>query len=166
MCRYEETRLPPEPSAAGQARAWVAERLAAWDVTGVVDDVRLVVSELVSNAVLHARTVIEVVLSIAEGVIELAVRDHNPRTPRPRVQRADDAATSGRGLMLVEALSDDWGVAERMEGKEVWFRLAAPSGWRYAHRCVCAEDPGGDIRRLGSGRRVVVMDPDALPGAG
>ncbi len=164
MCRYDETTLPPEPSAAGRARSWVAERLSAWEVSAVVDDLRLVVSELVSNAVLYARTAVDVMLSIGEGVIELTVRDHNPRTPRPRPQQADEAATGGRGLVLVEALSDDWGVAERMAGKEVWFRLSAPDGWCYAAQCVCPEQGVHDVRRLGSGRRVVVMDTDTLPG--
>ncbi len=164
MCRYEETTLPPEPSAPGRARAWVGDRLSAWDVAAVVEDLRLVVSELVSNAVLYAKTTIDVALAIGEGVIELTVRDHNPRSPRPRPQLPDDAATGGRGLMLVEALSDDWGVSERMGGKEVWFRLAAPQGWRYANRCVCTEPATPETRRLGSGRRVVVMEPDTLPG--
>ena len=164
MCRYEETRLPSDPSSAREARRWVAELLARWDLTDAVEDLRLVVSELVSNAVVHARTGVDVVLSIAEGVLELVVRDHNPRSPRPRARRADDAATGGRGLLLVEELSDAWGVAERMDGKDVWFRVAAPRGWRYADACVCAEPTSDGERRTASGRRVVPMTPGPLPG--
>ncbi len=155
VCRYDEVTLPPEPWAAGVARAWVADRLAEWELAGPAHDLRLVVSELVTNAVLHARTKIEVSLAVAEDVIELSVRDHHPRLPRPRRQWSGDAAT-GRGLMLVEALSDDWGVADRMDGKEVWLRVGVPRGWRYTGGCGCAEEPVADVRRVGSGRRVVV----------
>jgi anti-sigma regulatory factor (Ser/Thr protein kinase) len=49
-------------------------------VADVVDDLRRMISEPVSTAVLHARTAIDVAVSIGEGVIELRVRDHNPRT--------------------------------------------------------------------------------------
>lgn len=164
MCRYEETRLPASPASARAARQWVSGLLDGWDLSEAADDLRLVVSELVSNAILHARTAVDVVLSIAEGVLELVVRDHNPRSPRPRVRKADDAATTGRGLLLVDELSDDWGVAERMDGKEVWFRVAAPQGWRYADACICRESSHEDVRRTASGRRVVRMDPETLPG--
>jgi len=164
VCRYEQTTLPPDPAAAGQARRWLTELLVRWDLADAADDLRVVVSELVSNAVLHARTILDVALSVAEGVLELSVSDRDPRSPRPRPQRSDDYATGGRGLVLVEALSDDWGIAERMGGKEVWFRVAAPAGWRYAEACVCTETAGNAHQRTASGRRVTVMDPDALPG--
>ena len=165
MCRYEETELSPLPASVSEARRWVTDLLARWDLAAAVDDLRLVVSELVGNAVVHARTMLHVTVSIADGVLELTVGDHSPRSPRPRAQRADDPAIGGRGLMLVEALSDDWGVSERMDGKEVWFRVAAPAGWRYANRCVCAEPDSHSARRTGSGRRVIVMNPDDLPGS-
>jgi len=119
--------LPAQPRSTGVARRWVADLLTRWDLTGAVDDFRLVVSELVSNAVLHARTAIEVVLSIADGVIELAVRDSNPRSQRPRVIDPSLDATGGRGLLLVQELSDEWGVAERMNGKDVWLRRVSAS---------------------------------------
>ena len=165
MCRYEQTTLPPHPAAAGHARRWLTDLLIQWDLADAADDLRVVVSELVSNAVLHARTALDVALSIAEGVLELSVSDRDPRSPRPRPQRADDSATSGRGLVLVEALSDDWGISQRMDGKDVWFRVAAPAGWRYAQACVCTEAARGAHRRAASGRRVAVMNPQALPGS-
>ena len=164
MCRHEEAQLSPVPASVSEARRWVTDLLTSWDLAAAADDLRLVVSELVGNAVLHARTMLRVALSIAGGVLELTVGDHDTRSPRPRRQRSDDEATSGRGLMLVEALSDDWGVSERMDGKEVWFRVAAPAGWRYADRCVCAEPTGDGLHRTGSGRLVVAMRPDDLPG--
>ena len=127
MCRSAVIELPAQPRSTGVARRWVADLLTRWDLTGAVDDFRLVVSELVSNAVLHARTAIEVVLSIADGVIELAVRDSNPRSQRPRVIDPSLDATGGRGLLLVQELSDEWGVAERMNGKDVWLRRVSAS---------------------------------------
>lgn len=165
MCRYERTTLPPTTVAAGQARAWMVDLLDRWDLATSVEDLRLVTSELVSNAVLHARTVIDVALSVAEGVVELSVSDRDARSPRPRPQRPDATAVGGRGLMLVELLSDDWGVAERMDGKEVWFRVATP-GWRYADACTCDEPNDEDHRRTASGQRVALLEPEAPPGTG
>lgn len=165
MCRYETTTLTPDPSSVGEARRWVGDLLTRWDLAAAIDDLRLVVSELVSNAVLHARTAVDVALSVGEGVIELAVRDRNPRTPRPRVADRGLDATGGRGLLLVQELSDDWGVSERMDSKEVWFRVAAPEGWRYASRCACPQPPTtSDERRTSSGARVIQMNPRRLPG--
>jgi anti-sigma regulatory factor (Ser/Thr protein kinase) len=165
MCRYDETHLPPNPAAPSLARRWIDDRLGTWELTSAADDLRLVVSELVTNAVLHARTSVQVQLAIAEGVLELVIRDGNPRSPRPRVVRPDNAATGGRGLLLVEELSDAWGVADRSDGKEVWFRVAAPEGWRYAGACICAEPTQEDATRTASGRRVVRIQPGAFPTA-
>lgn len=164
MCRHEQTTLPPIPASVTQARHWVTDLLGRWDLAAAADDLRLVVSELVGNAVLHARTVVQVALSIADGVLELSVRDNHHRSPRPRAHGEDEPSTGGRGLMLVEALSDEWGVAERMDGKEVWFRVAAPAGWRYARECVCAEPVAEHAIRTSSGRLVVLMRPGDLPG--
>jgi anti-sigma regulatory factor (Ser/Thr protein kinase) len=166
VCRLETTTLTPEPASVGEARRWVSDLLARWDLAALVDDLRLVVSELVSNAFLHARTAVDVVLSVGEGVVELAVHDHNARTPRPRVADRGLDAAGGRGLLLVQELSDSWGVSERMDGKDVWFRIAAPQGWRYSSRCVCPAPPAStDERRTPSGARVILMDPRELPGA-
>ena len=165
MCRYARTTLPPSPRAAGEARVWVADLLGRWDLAPVIDDLRLVASELVSNAVLHARTVIDVALSVSDGTLELSVNDCDGRSPRPRPQRPDDTSTGGRGLFLVEALSDDWGVAERMDGKEVWFRIAAPPGSRRTAACACPHRTD-DYRRTASGQRVALIEPDVLPGTG
>jgi hypothetical protein len=129
-----------------------------------------VVSELVTNAVLHARTHLEVTLSVAGGTFEIAVRDHDPRPPVLRPMRTNlladlDALASqprnggrrgpiderheslhvgrsgsvaaGRGLLIVDALADEWGVTERADGKEVWLTMATPT-WSYLDACDCA----------------------------
>ena len=163
MCRYEHTSFSPELPAVGAARSWVSGRLLGWDLVDAIDDCRLVVSELVSNAVLHARTVIDVTLSIAEGVLELSVSDRDRRAPQPRQPPPGELATGGRGLLLVASMSDEWGTAEKLTGKAVWFRRAAPSAWCYASACVCGEVSDDHGTRSASGHRVVLMDPSRWP---
>ena len=162
MCRFDETELPPLTSSVPRARRWIAERLDSWDLPGGRDELLLAVSEMVSNAILHARSAVGVTLSIADGVLEVDVSDADPSLPEHRAAEMHDQR--GRGLHLLDALSDSWGVGPRLTGKTVWFQLAAPTGWRYAQLCVCGDDPQTPARRTGSGREVIVMDPSALPG--
>ncbi len=92
MCRHATTSLPPEPRSASTARAFVGERLADWELTALVDDAQLAVTELVTNAVLHARTPLLVCVSSENGQVELAVFDGNATLPQPRPPRHDLAA--------------------------------------------------------------------------
>lgn len=84
----------------------------------------LVVTELVSNAVQHGRPPVELSLDCSgpEGVV-ISVSDGNPELPR--VQTVGPQADHGRGVRLVELLSDEWGVRTRPGGKSVWSRLVA-----------------------------------------
>jgi anti-sigma regulatory factor (Ser/Thr protein kinase) len=83
----------------------------------------LVASELVTNAIVHARSYVEVRVMIDLEDVSLEVLDEEPRDPR-RVPPCE-AETSGRGLVLVDALADEWGVAhvEGNLGKMVWARV-------------------------------------------
>jgi anti-sigma regulatory factor (Ser/Thr protein kinase) len=90
--------------------------------TEVADDVLLVVSELVTNALLHARTELELHVRTSCDSVFVAVRDANLDPPRRLEASALDAG--GRGLCLVESLSDRWGVDEEPGGKVVWCELA------------------------------------------
>jgi anti-sigma regulatory factor (Ser/Thr protein kinase) len=162
MCRRALLGLEPTPQAAGEARHFVADTCRQWEIDDVIDEVTLAVSELVTNAVLHARTHIEVELCVMGGEMTVSVIDRDPRPPVVRPIRLDlladlDAAPSvtpdvddrhpttyvgssgsvagGRGLLIVDALADEWGVAERAEGKEVW--LTVPVQWAHEHECVC-----------------------------
>ena len=83
--------------------------------------VKLLTSELVTNAVFHARTDIEVEIEIQSSLVNVAVRDHCTRPPAPR--KAPLIATNGRGLQIVEDLSSDWGSEPTEDGKVVWFEL-------------------------------------------
>ena len=87
------------------------------------DDALLLTSELVTNAVLHGRSevCVEIVRS-SDGRVRVAVHDENSRHPVPVAQ--DHDALDGRGLALVEAIADRWGVDERPMGKAVWFELS------------------------------------------
>ncbi len=89
MCRHATTALPAEPLSASAARAFVAERLADWDLLELRDDAVLAVTELVTNAILHAHTPLVVCISSEHGQVELAVFDGNVALPQPRPQRLD-----------------------------------------------------------------------------
>ena len=105
------------------ARKFVRRTLEGWRVgREVAADAVLLTSELVTNAVLHARTGIRVVLHTDGAAVRVSVFDENPRVPVYEDCPAD--ATSGRGLSLVEGLAGAWGVDRLQDGKVVWFELA------------------------------------------
>lgn len=105
------------------ARSFVARTLREWKLGALVDDAQLVVSELASNAVLHARSEVRVTLrSDGEFWVRIELRDDNPRLPVPVAFSHD--GTSGRGLSMVDALSTSWGVGRQGGGKTVWAELA------------------------------------------
>ena len=120
----------PEPAAAAAARRFVRETLRSWEVPDrhgrLVDDAVLLTSELVTNAIVHAGTPLQVTCRMDDEEIEVAVRDSHPaRTIGEEPVAADNAErTSGRGLMLPAALASSWGVSYARTAKAVWFRLA------------------------------------------
>lgn len=113
--------LPPEPSSARRARRFVGEALRAHGADGASDVCVLLASELVTNAICHARTTIEVRVAFDTSVVRVSVHDHSPAPPVPRTATSDDA--SGRGLHLVDQLSSRWGTAVDGQGKVVWFEV-------------------------------------------
>ncbi|MHB1488562.1 MAG: ATP-binding protein [Acidimicrobiales bacterium] len=86
--------------------------------------VKLLTSELVTNAVFHARTDIEVKVVVDQIAVNVTVRDHSTSPPSPSRPPLD--ATNGRGLQIVEDLSSDWGSEPTEDGKVVWFELTVP----------------------------------------
>jgi anti-sigma regulatory factor (Ser/Thr protein kinase) len=122
----------PVPKAAAAARRFVRDTLHAWVVTraadghGVVDDAVLLTSELVTNAVVHAGTPVQVTCRLADGAVEVVVSDGQPGRlvpEAPECERVPTERTGGRGLLLPAALASAWGVAYGRASKAVWFRL-------------------------------------------
>jgi anti-sigma regulatory factor (Ser/Thr protein kinase) len=89
--------------------------------TRVGDDAQLVVSELTTNAVIHARTPFSVSVRVGPAAIRLAVTDNS--LALPQVKDVPPTAVSGRGLRLIDAIADSWGVEPTANGKAVWAEL-------------------------------------------
>ena len=118
------TALPGEPTSAALARRFVASHLADAGLTELCDTATLLVSELVSNAVLHAHTDLLLVTRIGRDRVTVEVHDGSTGSPTPK--NYSSMSGTGRGLVLVEALSDSWGSEETHGGKYVWFDLSLP----------------------------------------
>lgn len=117
-------KLDAQPQSAASARRFVDETLHRWECDELFDVVGLLTSELVTNAILHAQSEIELSVSMTPDAIRIDVADHSAAMPSRRDAAEED--TSGRGLGLVEALATSWGVDERPGGKSVWFELPRP----------------------------------------
>ncbi|MDT7536764.1 MAG: hypothetical protein QOI82_349 [Actinomycetota bacterium] len=115
------TSLPPVPPSASEARRLVREALSEVGETATVSSAELAVSELVTNAILHAATPVELTIEVTTATVTVWVRDSHPRLPLQREPTA--GATTGRGLAIVAAVADAQGVDVRDPGKAVWFRL-------------------------------------------
>ncbi|MFH8694481.1 PAS domain S-box protein [Streptomyces chartreusis] len=113
--------LPAKASSVPAGRSFVVDNLTAWDCVSPADDARLLVSEILTNAVQHAEG--PLVLRLRRTATELAVEisDLSPHLPQPRLAAQDDE--SGRGLILVDAVADSWGVRPDERGKTTWFTL-------------------------------------------
>ena len=115
--------LPCEPRSASAARRFAMRTLHQWNSEDEGDVVELLLSEVVTNALLHTSSPVEVCLVRDFQGIRVAVADGSPALPSQR-HWADDAST-GRGLALVEALASGWGVELVDGGKVVWFTVGA-----------------------------------------
>jgi anti-sigma regulatory factor (Ser/Thr protein kinase) len=118
--------LPATPAAASVARLFVRVLCEEWGV-GVVGDVaELLCSELVTNAVLHARSGVELEAARTAKSLRIDVRDMGPGHIEPGAQPAPSEAEGGRGLAIVASLANSWGVEKSSLGKSVWFTLLTP----------------------------------------
>lgn len=118
--------LAGEASSVPEGRHFLLRTLRTWGLATLADNALLLASELLTNAVCHARGPLTLRVWYSPRELGVEVTDRST-TPRPRARIADDAEESGRGLMLVEALADAWGTRAEAVGKTVWFTLLTAS---------------------------------------
>ncbi len=119
--------LPGTPAAPSVARLFIRNLCEEWGASSVCDVAELLSSELVTNAVIHARSTVELEAAYDDasdsGVLRIDVYDRAPgvvsETPNP----VSIAAEGGRGLAIVDRLAWRWGVDPLAQGKRVWFTL-------------------------------------------
>jgi anti-sigma regulatory factor (Ser/Thr protein kinase) len=122
LLRARTALYPRDRRSVAVARDFTRLTLADWGVAELSDDVLLCASELATNALLHGvppHRCFRLALTLTpDGVLRVEVHDSGPG----EIRAADPAPESehGRGLLLVAALADDWGVRERDPGKVVW----------------------------------------------
>ncbi|MFD3546919.1 ATP-binding protein [Streptomyces sp. NPDC058655] len=118
--------------AVGEVRRALRELMRHRCRADTADVAELLITELVTNALVHTDRGAEVSASLGPGRLRVEVRDYAARRPRPYVPTADDG-THGRGLALVQSLADAWGVdaLSRGGGKVVWFELHPAHGAGY-----------------------------------
>ncbi|MFJ7134928.1 SpoIIE family protein phosphatase [Streptomyces fungicidicus] len=107
------------PQAVGHARRFTRRTLRSWGVTADMDAALLVVSELVTNALVHTEGQVRLDITLVNDRLRLAVADASPRTPA-KPTSIGWGATGGRGILLVEAVSAAWGTLPVSGGKQVW----------------------------------------------
>ncbi|MFF1587990.1 SpoIIE family protein phosphatase [Streptomyces sp. NPDC058286] len=116
--------VAPEPAEVSRARALVRDQLTAWGLGALTAPAELMVGELVTNAVRHARTRSVEVRLVRSGTLVCEVEDDDQRLPT--LLNAGPGDEFGRGLRVVSALAREWGTSRTGSGKTVWFELALP----------------------------------------
>ncbi len=118
--------VPAEPTGPGRVRHWMTDRLRAWGVPEqVLGAAVLCTSELTTNALLHAGTPAQVHLDLSAERLLVSVADSGTRGSVTRA-RTDTLASRGRGLGLIDELSDAWGTDPTVRGATVWFEMLIP----------------------------------------
>lgn len=115
--------LPPTTDSVPVARRFVREALAGTAVD--VDTALLLVSEVATNAVLHARSPFRITIVDGSNPVRIEIFDGSPVPPRLHAFSATSG--TGRGLRLLDRLAHSWGVLTNGSGKTVWFEVADPS---------------------------------------
>jgi anti-sigma regulatory factor (Ser/Thr protein kinase) len=126
---HEVIQLPGIHHSAARARRFVRDSLPDFPAD-LVDGAQLLISELVTNAVLHGDPPVFVELQITPLFLRLAVADQGGRAPALHEATASDG--HGRGLQIVAHVADDWGVEWHDRGKSVWCSLRTDSNSRWS----------------------------------
>jgi anti-sigma regulatory factor (Ser/Thr protein kinase) len=133
--RLDMPDVPPTTQSVSTVRHRVAQWLLGAVDADVAETASLLTSELVSNAVLHARTPLHVSVELSSEWLRVEVSDRSAERPVP--MEPEEGSGDGYGLVLLDRLADDWGTANVDAGKIVWFELQV------------ADRPGGGDRRAG-----------------
>ncbi len=121
--------LPGTPVAPSVARLFVRNLCQEWGADAVCDVAELLSSELVTNAVIHARSTVELEAAYdGASVLRIEVYDRSPTEVDLTPQQPAEGAEGGRGLAIVARLACRWGVDPCSPGKRVWFTLANDAG--------------------------------------
>ncbi|MFJ2647439.1 SpoIIE family protein phosphatase [Streptomyces sp. NPDC087420] len=134
LMRYDGMKVRPVraswtvwrlPDAVMHARRFTARTLRTWSLSDEADVVLLIVSEMVTNALVHTQGSVRLDLALAADRLRIAVTDGSPRAPAKPVI-VDWESTGGRGILLVEAMSAAWGSVPVSGGKQVWSEITVP----------------------------------------
>lgn len=136
--------LPDGAQAPSAARALVRRRLGAWGLADLLDPVVLLVSELVTNGVVHTGG--PVLLGVDRQGDGVLVRVLDPSPVLPVRRRQSTSATTGRGVAMLEDLADEWGVHRFEHGKLLWFCLtgSGAGAWTSFDVEAALAEPGGE----------------------
>ncbi|MFE5813899.1 ATP-binding protein [Streptomyces sp. NPDC056479] len=170
--RHCTVELQALPSRIGQVRRIVSAHLRYWHLDPLIDRAALGVTELLTNVHQHAQPdkMCTVELELLLDRLMVSVHDHDPRLPVVvDVGHADSLATCGRGLAMVAAVSESWGVRPDGEsGKVVWFTLPTPMAAARAsvarplrRTTVAVEQPARQFAEVG--QRVDLRRPEHAP---
>src|SRR3954468_18813176 len=114
--------LAPTARSCSEGRRFVTQTLTDWGLLGLLDAAALLASEVITNAVLHARTVVTVtVVRTDPGTVRIDVSDGSPHAPERR--QANEEDTNGRGIGLLDTLAASWSVRMTEHGKTLSFSL-------------------------------------------
>ncbi|MEU5783096.1 ATP-binding SpoIIE family protein phosphatase [Micromonospora lupini] len=124
--RSTAMEVPAEPTAPSRVRHWMTGQLTEWQVPeSVIGAAVLCTSELTTNALLHAGTAARVEIDLSPERLLVSVADSGTRGTVTRA-RTDTLSSRGRGLGLIEELSDAWGTDPSVRGSTVWFEILVP----------------------------------------
>ncbi|MFD3497018.1 SpoIIE family protein phosphatase [Streptomyces sp. NPDC058676] len=125
--RLQQHVAPGDPEALTEARHMIRVAVGAWEARDLSDEIELVADELITNALMHTEGSAIVTLRVLTGSdrrMRVEVEDSSSALPRRR--EAGESGVSGRGLLLVDLLTDAWGVEARGGGKCVWCEFVVP----------------------------------------
>jgi anti-sigma regulatory factor (Ser/Thr protein kinase) len=128
LVAHAQQAWPGTAASVGEARRFVRQTLVGWGAETFEWPAAALVSELATNAVLHAGTRFSVVLTLDDNRLRLAVTDGSPA--QPVVRNYGEESTTGRGLRLVVQLSEQWGCDPEKGSKTVWCELSVSTSGR------------------------------------